>query len=195
MIRVVSILVAVLAVAAIVVARTTPPPDASRAPTEATDDNAVQVPTDAADRQTGGAPAAGIPDGARPATVTSVTDGDTLRVDLDRTNEPVRLLELDTPEVTGDCGADEATAALRALAPVGSTLWLEADVEGRDRYDRLLRYLYRDDGTMINEILVREGWARAKLYPPNDRYWPLMQQAQREAQDRNANLWQRCDWA
>lgn len=44
----------------------------------------------------------GVPDHASPATVTSITDGDTLRVDTGRDNEPVRLLELDTPEVGGD---------------------------------------------------------------------------------------------
>jgi len=113
---------------------------------------------------------------------------------VDGRNEPVRLLELDTPEVTGDCGAVEATAALAALAPVGSTVWLEADVEGRDRYGRLLRYAGRTDGTMVNRALVRRGWARAKLYPPNDRHWDVMGNAGAQARDRGAGLWRRCGW-
>ena len=142
----------------------------------------------------GDGPPRGVPGSAYAATVTSITDGDTLRVDSGGSNEPVRLLELDTPEVTGDCGAAEATAALRRLAPAGSRLWLEADVEDRDRYGRLLRYLWRDDGTLINEALVRQGWARATLYPPNDRYWPLLEDAERSARERGAGLWGRCGW-
>ena len=137
---------------------------------------------------------AGVPADAQPAVVASITDGDTLRVDVDGRNEPVRLLELDTPEVTGDCGAVEATAALAALAPVGSRVWLEADVEGRDRYGRLLRYVWRTDGTMVNRALVRRGWARAKLYPPNDRHWDVMRKAGAQARDRGAGLWRRCGW-
>lgn len=130
--------------------------------------------------RTGGRPA-GVPGHARAAIVASITDGDTLRVEIGGANAPVRLLELDTPETAGACGASEATAALARLAPVGSRVWLEADVEDRDRYGRLLRYLWRDDGTMVNDALVRQGWARAVLYPPNDRHWPLLRQAEREA--------------
>lgn len=155
---------------------------------------AAAAPVEAAGQTTDTLPAT-IPESARPATVTSITDGDTLRVDTGAGNEPVRLLELDTPEVTGDCGASQATAALARLAPVGSRLWLEADVEDRDRYGRLLRYLWRDDGTMVNEVLVSQGWARATLYPPNERYWPVMQQAEDEARERDAGLWKRCGWA
>ena len=47
---------------------------------------------------------------------------------------------------------------------------------------------------MINEELVRLGWALAKLYPPNDRHWARMQHAQREAEERGAGLWALCRW-
>lgn len=141
-----------------------------------------------------GAPGAEVPADVTQAIVTSITDGDTLRVDVDGRNEPVRLLELDTPEVTGDCGAASATAALAELAPVGSRVWLQSDVKSRDRYGRLLRYLWRDDGVMVNRALVRRGWARAKLYPPNERHWPMMRRAGKLAQRRDAGLWKQCDW-
>src|SRR5690554_6347469 len=129
-----------------------------------------------------GAPA-GVPADAEPATVTSITDGDTLRVDIGDGDgdEPVRLLQIDTPEVRGDCGAGEATDALARLAPVDSRVWLEADTARRDRYGRLLRYLWRDDGTMVNETMLREGWARAVLYQPNDRHWSRMVAAEQDA--------------
>lgn len=186
-------LVAVVAVV-VVLARSAAPPHDVGAPTDAASvDNGRPAP-DTVSQSTGDLPDA-VPDHARPATVASITDGDTLRVDTGEANEPVRLLEIDTPEVTGDCGAGEATDALTTLAPVGSRLWMEADVEDRDRYGRLLRYLWNDDGTMINETLVRQGWARATLYRPNDRYWPAMQRAERKAHERNAGLWNQCDWA
>lgn len=136
----------------------------------------------------------GVPDGAVPAIVASITDGDTLRVALDGREERVRLLALDTPELTGECGAQRATTALTRLAPVGSQVWMEADVEDRDRYGRLLRYLWRDDGLLVNRALVRRGWARAKLYPPNDGRWPVIRRAGELAQARDAGLWRRCGW-
>lgn len=174
-------------------ARSNAAPEGEPTPNDAAG-TAAAAPVEAAGQTTDTLPAT-IPESARPATVTSITDGDTLRVDTGAGNEPVRLLELDTPEVTGDCGASQATDALSRLAPVGSRLWLEADVEDRDRYGRLLRYLWRDDGTMVNEVLVSQGWARATLYPPNERYWPVMQQAEEKARERDAGLWKRCGWA
>jgi micrococcal nuclease len=135
-----------------------------------------------------------VPADAQPAVVASITDGDTLRVEVEGRSEPVRLLELDSPEVTGDCGGAEASAALTTHAPVGSTVWLEADVEDRDRYGRLLRYVWRADGTMVNRVLVRRGWARAKLYPPSDRHWHVMRRAGARAEARGAGLWRRCGW-
>lgn len=194
MIRAVSIVALVFVVGVVVVRITQPAPDPRPLNGDAVSPDVAGTAGTRDDAQAVDRPPTGLPERAQAATVTSITDGDTLRVDVDGTNEPVRLLELDAPEVTGDCGASEATEALRALAPVGSRLWMEADVEGRDRYGRLLRYLYRSDGTMINEAIVRDGWAHAKLYPPNDRHWSLMQRAQREAQDHSANLWARCGW-
>lgn len=141
------------------------------------------------------APVDAVPEHATPAVVASITDGDTLRVNVDGRNVPVRLLELDAPEVDGACGAAEATAALSTLAPVGTTVWLEPDVERRDRYGRLLRYVWRADGTMVNRALVRRGWARARLYPPNDGHWRSMRRAGARARRRGAGLWRRCGWA
>jgi len=136
----------------------------------------------------------GVPAAAQLAVVASITDGDTLRVGVDGRNEPVRLLEVDTPEVGDACGANEATAALATLAPVGATVWLEADVEERDRYARLLRYVWLADGTMVNRTLVRRGWARPVLYPPNDRHWDAIRRAGARARRRGAGLWRRCGW-
>lgn len=135
----------------------------------------------------------GVPAKAQAAVVASITDGDTLRVQVDGDNEAVRLLEVDAPETNGGCGASEATEYVRRFVPPGSTVWLERDVGNRDRYGRLLRYVWRDDASLLNERLVEAGWAQAKLYMPDDGRWPTMQKAQRKARDARAGIWKLCD--
>ena len=123
-----------------------------------------------------GAAPSGVPADAQVGQVASITDGDTLRVIVDGANEPVRLLEVDAPETNGGCGADRATEFVRRFVPPGSTVWLEADVSDRDRYGRLLRYVWRDDGELLNERLVAAGWAEAAVHdvplPISDQLFP-----------------------
>lgn len=90
--------------------------------------------------------------------VVRVTDGDTLRVRLrSGAHVSVRMLGIDTPE-RGRCGADEATANLRRLAPVGSTVHLVSDrtQAAKDRYGRLLRYVARQGG--YGDLSFRQAW-------------------------------------
>ena len=152
----------------------------------------------ATDRTDAGTPdsdarAHGIPADAHAAVVASITDGDTLRVRLEGDSEAVRLLEVDAPETNRGCGASQSTEFVRRFVPPGSTVWLERDDSDRDRYGRLLRYVWRDDAELLNERLVEAGWAEAKLYEPDDGRWPTMQQAQRKARDARAGMWKLCD--
>ncbi|WP_416953834.1 excalibur calcium-binding domain-containing protein [Nocardioides sp. T5] len=90
--------------------------------------------------------------------VVRVTDGDTLRVRLrGGAHVSVRMLGIDTPE-RGRCGADAATANLRRLAPVGSTVHLASDrtQAAKDRYGRLLRYVARKGG--YGDLSFRQAW-------------------------------------
>ena len=90
--------------------------------------------------------------------VVRVTDGDTLRVRLrSGAHVSVRMLGIDTPE-RGQCGADDATANLRRLAPVGSTVNLVSDrtQAAKDRYGRLLRYVQRVGG--YGDLSFRQAW-------------------------------------
>lgn len=127
-------------------------------------------------------------------TVVSITDGDTLRLEVDGAELRVRLLGIDTPEINPEveCFGPEAEAALTALAPPGSTLGFMYDRERRDQYDRELLYLFAADGTSINRELVTQGFARAVLFEPNDRYWNELQRAERAAQDARLGLWGSC---
>jgi endonuclease YncB( thermonuclease family) len=91
--------------------------------------------------------------------VVRVTDGDTLRVRLrSGSHVSVRMLGIDTPE-RGRCGAAEATANLRRLAPVGSTVHLVSDrtQAAKDRYGRLLRYVKREGG--YADLSYRQAWS------------------------------------
>lgn len=92
------------------------------------------------------------------ARVARIVDGDTLHVEVDGRDETVRLFGINAPEVGQPC-ADEATARLRALA--AGEVRLLPDARDRDRYGRLLRYVYAPDGLSIDAALVAEGLALA----------------------------------
>src|SRR5438552_2270767 len=125
-----------------------------------------------------GAPCAAIAQaaGAVTATVVHVDDGDTIDVRLGDRVERVRYIGIDAPEIPheeregrprragtrGGIGATRVNAALL----VGREVRLELDLETRDRYGRLLAYVWVGD-TMINAELVHRGYARAKPIPPN----------------------------
>lgn len=138
------------------------------------------------------------------ATVSRHTDGDTARFVLpDNTEEKVRFIGMDTPEVYGKVepfGA-EASAFTADAIPIGTTVWLETDVELRDRYGRMLAYVWLEppssasDGEirskMLNARLVLAGYAQVATFPPNVRYVEHFTRYQTEAREANRGLWGR----
>lgn len=131
------------------------------------------------------------------ARVERVVDGDTIKVDLDGRTERVRYIGVDTPETvkpgTGvQCFGHEASARNSALV-AGREVRLVVGDEARDRYGRLLAYVYRtSDDTFVNEALVRDGYARTMTIPPNDRYAPRFAALQARARSDGRGLWGRC---
>jgi len=120
-----------------------------------------------------------------------VSDGDTFHVVWQGKKEKVRLIGVDAPELSSsECYAIQATDFLTRLL-LHKTIGLEFDVQQRDKYGRLLAYVWLGD-EMVNEVLVREGYARAKEYPPNVRYAARFAQAEREAKATNRGLWGVC---
>lgn len=120
-------------------------------------------------------------------TVVSVTDGDTIRVRYPSgVVEPVRLIGIDSPE-RNECGADAATAYLRSLVD-GKQVRMEQDVSNRDRYDRLLRYIYLGD-VFVNESIVWNGHATAVRYPPDTAKATILEAAQAAAQAAGRGIW------
>ena len=120
-----------------------------------------------------------------PCVVERVTDGDTLRCTDGRR---VRLIGIDAPEREQGGYAQSRDALLR-LAPPGSTVRLEHDVTPHDRYGRTLAYVWVGD-TLVNESMVREGWAFLYTVPPNVRHEERLREAQRAARDAGAGLWE-----
>ncbi len=128
------------------------------------------------------------------ATVVRVVDGDTLVIQMGGRQETVRLIGVDTPETVHPTigvqrGGPEASAFTRRLLPPGTRVTLELDVQQRDRYGRLLAYVYLPDGRMLNAELLREGMAQLLTVPPNVRYVERFTQLQREAREAGRGLW------
>lgn len=144
---------------------------------------------------------AGVPADAEPAIVVRVVDGDTLRVVLapgggvpDGGSLRVRLLNIDTPELARDgepagCLADAAAARTAQLAGEGDLVWLAADREDRDRFDRLLRGVWTSDGVFVNQVLAEEGYATALLVGRNDRFHAEVVAAERRAATAGRGVW------
>ncbi|WP_412542535.1 thermonuclease family protein [Longispora sp. K20-0274] len=139
------------------------------------------------------------------ATVVAVRDGDTLELRADAggpvlaAGETVqaRLIGIDTPELHGaddrpECYATEARDALARLAPRGGTVYVTADEERLDRYQRRLVYVWTEAGVLVNERLARDGFARRLTIPPNDRHDTAITRAITEATARHRGLWQTC---
>lgn len=134
--------------------------------------------------------------GRQMALVTRVIDGDTIEVDIEGRHYRPRYIGVDTPETKRlqklvECFGHEATEKNRELVE-GKVVYLEKDVSETDRYGRLLRYVFLQDGTFINAGLVRLGYAQVATYPPDVRYAALFLQLQREARQAGRGLWDRC---
>ncbi len=132
------------------------------------------------------------------ASVTSVTDGDTIVVRVAGQTDSVRLLGIDTPEVKDprkpvQCFGKEASVYTKRLLPAGTAVRLERDVEPRDQYGRLLAYVYRAaDGLFVNLELARQGYAGLLTYPPNVAHEPELQRAVAAARAEGRGLWSAC---
>ncbi len=124
--------------------------------------------------------------------VVKVIDGDTIKVE---TGEVVRLIGIDAPETVHPskslaCFGKEASQKTKETLE-GNLVRLEKDVSDKDKYGRLLRYVWKE-GILINELLVREGYATVATYPPDVKYQDRFLEAQRLAREENKGLWAEC---
>jgi micrococcal nuclease len=136
-----------------------------------------------------------LPALAQPAlegTVVRVVDGDTIHVRLGERLEKVRYIGVNTPEVhhptRGEEPGGRAAAGVNGQLVNGRRVRLELDAQSRDRFGRLLAYVWVD-ATMVNAELVRRGVAQVMTVPPNVRYQALFVRLQREAREAGRGLW------
>ncbi len=141
------------------------------------------------------APATGVLPAGVDVVVRKVVDGDTLEVSG---GERVRLIGIDTPEsVAPDrpvgCFGKEASRFTASLVPPGTQVRLVGDVEQRDRYGRLLAYVYRRaDGLFVNAELLRQGYAQLLTIPPNIAHTDEFSAIARQARENTQGLWAAC---
>lgn len=125
-------------------------------------------------------------------TVVRVVDGDTIRVRIGQRVEKVRYIGVNTPEIhhprKGEEPGGRAALAVNRELVDGRAVRLETDVQARDRYGRLLAYVWAGE-TMVNAELVRRGYAQVMTIPPNVRHQALFVKLQRDAREAGRGLW------
>jgi micrococcal nuclease len=126
--------------------------------------------------------------------VVRVVDGDTVHVRIGDRVEKVRYIGVNTPEIhhptKGEEPGGRAAHAVNRHLVDGKRVRLELDVQARDRYGRLLAYVWLGE-TMINAELVRLGYAQVMTVPPNVRHQALFLKLQRDARETGRGLWRR----
>lgn len=131
--------------------------------------------------------------------VISVTDGDTFRIKSGDESIPVRLIAVDTPEIhhptiKKKCYGDEAKDFLEKNI-LNKNVRLEKETldSNTDRYGRLLRYVFLEDGTNMNEEIVKNGYGIEKTYVKGYKYQQLFKDAQMHAERNKLGLWKVCN--
>jgi micrococcal nuclease len=142
-----------------------------------------------------------------PAVVAYWVDGDSVHIRDGGRTRAVRLIGIDSPEVSPGLHADrharrlnrsleairalgrQAKAIAARLAPPGTRVFLELDVDPLDRGGRLLAYVWLADDRMVNEEMMRLGWAMTLTIPPNVRYADRFVARQREAREARRGIW------
>ena len=137
----------------------------------------------------------GQPSQTGPFSVVKVVDGDTIDVDINGTVARVRLIGINTPETVDprkpvECFGKEASAKAREILG-GKKVRLEADPSqtDSDKYARLLRYVFLEDGTNFNKLMISEGYAYEYTYALPYKYQKEFKQAQKTASDAGNGLW------
>jgi len=129
-------------------------------------------------------------DDAHGARVQRGVDGDTARlVGLGS----VRLIGVNTPEVYGrvQCFGPEASGFAKSVLHAGTCVRYQVGREARDRYGRLLAYVWLEDGRLFNGMLVERGYAVPLTIAPNDQLAPRFRSEETEARRARAGMWRR----
>lgn len=147
-----------------------------------------------------------------PAKVISITDGDTLKVLINGKVEKVRLIGIDTPESRINRRAKwqsrdlnknvseivkmgkKAKRFVQSLVRKGDTIYLELDVQSRDRYGRILAYVWLKNGKMLNKEIICNGYAVPLTIAPNVKYSGEFRECYQKARSEGLGLWADADY-
>jgi len=125
-----------------------------------------------------------------PVKVAYVIDGDTVKLTR---GQKLRYIGVDTPETKHprkpvQYYGKEAYAFNKQLVE-GKEIYIEFDVVPTDRYGRWLGYVFLADGTFVNALLVKQGYAKVYTYPPNVKYIDLFRKLETEARKNKRGVW------
>jgi len=122
--------------------------------------------------------------------VSRVHDGDTISIVLNSRKEKVRLIGIDAPEIKQRPWGRKARKHLeKMLMASNRKVILEFDVERRDKYGRLLCYIFTPDRKMLNIQMVKDGYAVLLTIPPNIKYVDELRMAENEARQHRRGIW------
>ena len=130
--------------------------------------------------------------------ILTVIDGDTVDIEIDGRTERARLIGVNTPETKHptkpiECFGPESSAYMTQLLPKGTDVRIERDTEARDRYGRMLLYLYRNsDNLFINLDLISRGYGTPMSIEPNTFHRNDFVHAAALAEASNVGLWKAC---
>ncbi len=138
-----------------------------------------------------------VPDRLHKAKVLRVVDGDTLQIQFDGQKERLRLIGVDTPETVApdrpvEHYGKEASDYTRQNLE-NKTIYMEFDVQERDKYGRLLAYVWTEPDPAFeksfNARLIYEGYAQVMTVPPNIKYKDELLILEESARKNNRGLW------
>lgn len=131
--------------------------------------------------------------------VVSITDGDTLKIKVseneDAKIQTIRLIAVNTPEIHHptkpvECFGNEAKVFLENLLKDKKVkIETEPKDSDKDKYGRYLRYLFLEDGTNINEAIIKNGYGYEATYVNGYKYQKLFKDAQNYAEQNKLGLW------
>jgi micrococcal nuclease len=121
-----------------------------------------------------------------PCDVVRVIDSDTFHCQPPNgETEKIKLIGVEVPESI----EKKATTFVKSFLRNGAPVKLELDEETRDKYGRILAYVYLPGGKMLNALLIQEGYAQVMVNPPNVKYKDLFLGLQKEAKEQGKGLW------
>jgi micrococcal nuclease len=124
------------------------------------------------------------------ARVVDVNDGDTVVIRMEGKTYRTRLIGIDAPEMGQEPWGRKARQHLRELVKgSGGMVRVETDITKYDKYDRLLAYLWLDDKTLINELMLSDGYAVLFTIQPNSNHVERLKKAQFAARENRSGIW------